>query len=324
MEGNSPVLVELRAFNAIYNPINTQAVVAGGLLSYGGQKLVLSGVLHEEGKEFRVVIYQRRRSQSGSALQEFRCEMMIMKALAQVPSAVSVLFTNDTQGWAIVERLDGTVWQRLEQERHTNQGEWTSGTAQKRHIVTCARALATLHAANYIHRDVKPDNFLWDRNSRICKIADFGFSQILTENHTTTGNVGTLSYKAPEVYEGSYDKSADVYSFGITIWELLYGKRRYAELLRKMRKKDTNLGVSDLRAHMTDNSESLCTPELTGGFGKAIDSMIASCTNLNPKVRPSMQTVAEDVSNMKICRRTARQLSKLPNQRVESDSVMDI
>jgi serine/threonine protein kinase len=327
MEGNSPVLVELRAFNAIYNPINTQAVVAGGLLSYGGQKLVLSGVLHEEGETTRVVIYQLRRSQSDSALKDFKCEMMIMKALSKVPSAVSVLFTNTTQGWAIVERLDGTVWQRLEQERHTNKSEWTSGTAQKRHIVSCAQALATLHKRNYIHRDVKPENFLWDRERRICKIADFGFSQMLTEmNPTTKGNVGTLSYKAPEVYEGCYDQSADVYSFGITIWELLYGTRRYAELLRTMRKEDKKLGVSDLGAYMTDNSELLCTPRLTGGFGEAIDKLIESCTESNPKVRPNMQTVAEQLSNMKICRRTARQQSKIPNQLImtsNSDILMD-
>lgn len=145
-------------------------------------------------------------------------------------------------------------------------------------------------------------------------------------NKTTTGDVGTTSYKAPEVSKGSYDQSADVYSFGITMWELLYKKRRYTELLRKMRKKDTNLGVSDLRAYMTDNAALLCTPKLTGGFGEAIDTLIEKCTNPNPQARPSMNSVVEELIPMTISRKTARQMSKLHNHRIvssEIDSEMD-
>ena len=88
-----------------------------------------------------------------------------------------------------------------------------------------ARGMEYLHECNLIHRDLKSVNLLMD-NDFNAKVGDFGLSRILAPKHQNmTGNVGTVSWIAPEVFEKQpYDTKADVYSFGIVMWEL-YAKQ---------------------------------------------------------------------------------------------------
>ena len=84
-----------------------------------------------------------------------------------------------------------------------------------------ARGLEYLHECNLIHRDLKSVNLLIDENYN-AKVCDFGLSRVVApKNQNMTGNVGTVSWIAPEVFEKQpYDAKADVYSFGIVMWEL--------------------------------------------------------------------------------------------------------
>ncbi|TDG41633.1 hypothetical protein AWZ03_011959 [Drosophila navojoa] len=90
-------------------------------------------------------------------------------------------------------------------------------------LCQAAEALAYLHAMSerpVIHRDVKSLNMLVDAERKNLKICDFGFvRQSRTE---MTEARGTLIYMAPEVFKGKiYTDKCDVYSMGITIWEVL-------------------------------------------------------------------------------------------------------
>ena len=84
-----------------------------------------------------------------------------------------------------------------------------------------ARGMEYLHECNLIHRDLKSVNLLIDEHYN-AKVCDFGLSRIIApKNQNMTGNVGTVSWIAPEVFEKQpYDAKADVYSFGIVMWEL--------------------------------------------------------------------------------------------------------
>jgi serine/threonine protein kinase len=85
--------------------------------------------------------------------------------------------------------------------------------------------LEHLHKNHVIHRDIKGGNILIDKNG-IIKLADFGVSTILSENRKGARTfTGTPCWMAPEVLEqgDTYDQSADIWSFGIFILELLYG-----------------------------------------------------------------------------------------------------
>ncbi len=87
--------------------------------------------------------------------------------------------------------------------------------------VQVADALAYAHARHIIHRDVKPSNLLLD-GSGVVWVADFGLAKTDDEALTHTGDlVGTLRYMAPERFQGECDARADVYSLGLTLYEML-------------------------------------------------------------------------------------------------------
>jgi serine/threonine protein kinase len=85
-----------------------------------------------------------------------------------------------------------------------------------------ADALAYAHSQGILHRDIKPSNLLLDAKGTIW-VTDFGLAKAEgTDALTQTGDlVGTLRYMAPERFEGWSDPRSDLYSLGVTLYELL-------------------------------------------------------------------------------------------------------
>ncbi len=88
--------------------------------------------------------------------------------------------------------------------------------------VQAAEALAHVHAAGVLHRDNKPSNLMLDRAGQVL-LTDFGLARNpKLSDHTFGGVVGTLRYSSPEQAAGKpIDRRADVYSLGVTLYELL-------------------------------------------------------------------------------------------------------
>ncbi|KAF5784803.1 putative protein kinase TKL-Pl-6 family [Helianthus annuus] len=93
-----------------------------------------------------------------------------------------------------------------------------------------------LHLKNIVHFDLKCDNLLVnmrDPQRPICKVGDFGLSRIKRNTLVSGGVRGTLPWMAPELLNGSTTKvseKVDVFSFGITMWEILTGDEPYANM----------------------------------------------------------------------------------------------
>jgi serine/threonine-protein kinase len=93
-----------------------------------------------------------------------------------------------------------------------------------------AEALACAHAHGVLHRDIKPSNLLLDTEGAVW-VTDFGLAKAEGMDELThTGDiVGTLRYMAPERFSGESDPRSEVYSLGLTLYELLTLRAAFEE-----------------------------------------------------------------------------------------------
>lgn len=87
-----------------------------------------------------------------------------------------------------------------------------------------AKGLTYLHDRGIVHRDLKPGNIFYEDG--YVKIGDYGLSKIIAASQHTvqTITVGTVHYMAPEIGQGKYDRSIDIYALGIVLYEMLTGQ----------------------------------------------------------------------------------------------------
>lgn len=99
------------------------------------------------------------------------------------------------------------------------------------YLTQICEGLAFAHKLNVVHRDIKPANLMLDSNQMV-KITDFGIAKLVDNEQSKAGTVimGTPLYMSPEQIEGKkIDLRCDIYSLGITLYELVAGKPPFFE-----------------------------------------------------------------------------------------------
>src|SRR5574344_1992103 len=99
----------------------------------------------------------------------------------------------------------------------------------KKVLEDIATALGYLYINNMCHRDIKPDNIIFDKEARNWVLVDFGIAKSLQDNIRLTMTMagqdsGTWDYMPPEQLDGKVvDIRCDIYALGTVIWEALIG-----------------------------------------------------------------------------------------------------
>ncbi|KAF8517671.1 kinase-like domain-containing protein, partial [Hysterangium stoloniferum] len=154
-------------------------------------------------------------------------------------------------------------------------------------IFGIADGLAFLHdrSPSTIHGDVRGGNILVSDQGIPC-LTDFGLSRILgdTAGLTTSSNVaGSLRWMSRELLENDkVDEQSDVWAFGMTVIEILTGKRPYSEILL-----DPAVVPQILNGQIPNRPDASTVPDLT----EELWSICRRCWDPDPKKRPAMRDI---------------------------------
>ncbi|AFV00999.1 serine/threonine-protein kinase [Simiduia agarivorans] len=119
-------------------------------------------------------------------------------------------------------------------------------------MAKAADALHYAHKHKIVHRDVKPGNLLYDPESGRLKVSDFGIARLVDNSKTRTGDVmGSPLYMSPEQLKGDkVSEAADIYSLGVTMYQLLTGKLPYdGDTLANLTYQILNAKHASVRSH---------------------------------------------------------------------------
>lgn len=143
-------------------------------------------------------------------------------------------------------------------------------------LASVARGLAFAHDRGFVHRDIKPDNIMVGRDGSV-KITDFGIVKSNADTTLTrTGSVvGSPAYMAPELLQDlSVDSRADIFSFGVTAYEILAGAKPF--------RGDSPSAVITSMLHHAP----VPLLERNQEVSPALEDLIGRCMRKNPADRP--------------------------------------
>ncbi|KAM2621680.1 hypothetical protein TB2_026402 [Malus domestica] len=150
--------------------------------------------------------------------------------------------------------------------------------------IDVSKGMNYLHQNNIIHRDLKTANLLMDEHE-VVKVADFGVARVQTQSGVMTAETGTYRWMAPEVIEHKpYDHKADVFSFGIVLWELLTGQIPYSSL-------------TPLQAAVGVVQKSL-RPTIPKTTHPRFAELLERCWQQDPTQRPPFSDIIEILQNL--------------------------
>ncbi|VAH16181.1 unnamed protein product [Triticum turgidum subsp. durum] len=173
--------------------------------------------------------------------------------------------------------------------------------ARVRAIRGLAHALAYLHhdcSPPMIHRDVSINNVLLDAEYET-RLSDFGTARFLAPGRSNcTSMAGSYGYMAPELAYLRVTTKCDVYSFGVVAMEILTGKFP-GELISSLYSLDEARGMGEsallLLKDVVDQRLDLPAGKLAGQL-VFLFVVALSCVRTNPDARPTMRTVAQELS----------------------------
>jgi serine/threonine protein kinase len=207
------------------------------VLGHGGMAVVYKAFDQQLQRPVAIKVLSSKLYHDEKNMQRFLQEARAVSAL--VHSHICLIYDAgriDSIPYIVMEYIDGRTLRREIQEKH----RFSISEITRISRALCS-ALEAIHEIGVIHRDIKPENIMIDKSGTI-KLMDFGLVKLksgddatmrLQRDHekpvsllTSVGSLmGTVSYMSPEQIENqAVDERSDIFSLGILLYELAYGK----------------------------------------------------------------------------------------------------
>ena len=242
-----------------------------GVLGQGGMGAVYKARDIELDRLIALKVIRPELATDPAILQRFKQELILARNITH-KNVVRIFDLGEAEGIRFIsmEYVDGEDLRTLLRR----QTKFTPQEAVSVIEQVC-RALDAAHAEGVIHRDLKPQNVMRDKNGRIV-VMDFGLARSLGETGLTqTGAiVGTLEYMSPEQALGStLDQRSDIFSVGLIFFELLTGKAPF----------EAETAIASLMKRTREQARS--ASEVDATVPKALSAIVGRCLEREPSNR---------------------------------------
>lgn len=186
----------------------------------GGMSDVYKAKDHKLNRMVAVKVLKQEFSENANFVSKFRVEAQAAAGLAH-PNIVNVYDVGEENGvyYIVMELVEGiTLKKYIKKKARLSVKEAVSIAIQ------VSMGIEAAHNNHIIHRDIKPQNIIISKEGKV-KVTDFGIAKAATSNTITSNVMGSVHYTSPEQARGGYsDEKSDVYSLGITMFEMLTGR----------------------------------------------------------------------------------------------------
>ena len=186
----------------------------------GGMSDVYKAKCHKLKRYVAVKVLKQEFSENANFVSKFRIEAQAAAGLMH-PNIVNVYDVGEENGiyYIVMELVEGITLKRyIEKKARLTYKEAVSIAIQ------VSMGIEAAHNNHIIHRDIKPQNIIISREGKV-KVTDFGIAKAATSNTITSNVMGSVHYTSPEQARGGYsDEKSDIYSLGITLFEMLTGR----------------------------------------------------------------------------------------------------
>ena len=247
----------------------------------GGMSDVYKAKDHKLNRFVAVKVLKQEFGENANFVSKFRIEAQAAAGLMH-PNIVNVYDVGEESGihYIVMELVEGiTLKKYIEKKARLSVKEAISIAIQ------VSMGIEAAHNNHIIHRDIKPQNIIISKEGKV-KVTDFGIAKAATSNTITSNVMGSVHYTSPEQARGGYsDEKSDIYSLGITMFEMLTGRVPFN-------------GETTVAIAIKHIQEELPSPrEYVSEIPISVEQIVCKCCQKSPDRR--YQSMAELIADLK-------------------------